>query len=130
MTYDELCEQGLDPARIPDHMWKDVSLSEDGLLTQECVLQEELEGVPGVTLRRQVNIHEEALLAKNRESYDTDQKWSRKNSELDAKVAEIPLNVFYRDQRIQDGLKGDRDAMKHFLNDDENRKYRTIKGKI
>jgi hypothetical protein len=127
-SYKEMKEAGIDPALIPDHLWQNVK-TDGGVLTQKVVLQEPLEGVPSVEIYRQVNLFEEEILRSNREQYDTDQKFSRKG-ELDAKVASIPLNIFYRDQRIQEGIKGDRDAMKSWLNDDNNRIYRTIKGKI
>jgi len=128
VNYRELKDQGIDPALIPEDKWVNVK-QVDGVLTQECILQEALEGVPKVSIYRQVNLFEEELLRSNREQYDTDQKFSR-DGELDAKVASIPLNIFYRDDMIQEGLKGDRDKMKHWLNDDKNRIYRTIKGKI
>lgn len=127
-NYDEMVEAGIDPALIPDDQWVNVSLV-DGVLTQKVVLQQPLEGVPSVEIYRRVNTFEEEILRSNREQYETDQKFSRKG-ELDAKVASIPLNVFYRDQKLQDGIKGDRDMLKSWLNDDKNRIYRTIKGRI
>jgi hypothetical protein len=42
----------------------------------------------------------------------------------------VPLNVMYNDQKLLEGLQGDRDKLKSWLNDDENRIYRTIKGKV
>ena len=131
-SYEDLKAQGIDPALIPENKWiKGVRVNaEEGWREDICWLQEPLEGVPGVSIKRKVNLFEEALLEENKQQYNTDQSFIRKGSELDAKVAAVPLNIFYNDERIQKGVKGDRDAMKNWLNDEENRKYRTIKGKI
>jgi hypothetical protein len=44
-------------------------------------------------------------------------------------MASIPLNVFYRDlaPRLKDG---DADYVKWFLNNEQNRPYRTFRGKV
>ena len=131
MTYDELKAQGVDAARIPESQWEYIGMSEDGTRRLERAWIEKPHGdKPGISVQRAVNLHEEAILASNKESYNTDQSFIRKGQELDAKVANVPLNVMYNDKKLLEGLQGDRDKLKSWLNDDENRIYRTIKGKV
>jgi hypothetical protein len=74
-------------------------------------------------------IQDEELIALNRQEFDDSLTKRFKDDALGTKVASIPLNVFYRD--IAPRLKeGDRDYMKWFLNHENNRPYRTFRGKV
>ena len=131
MTYNEMVAQGIDPARIPEEQWKTIATDpESGWVTQRFWVEKPRDGFGGISLDRKVNVHEQELLENNRRLYDASGSLIRKDTELDAKVASIPLNVFYNDQKLQDGVSGDRDMLKSWLNDDKNRIYRTAKGKI
>lgn len=121
----------VDPSTIPEDKWEFEAFAPDGSgFTSICWIQRPCPEFPdGVYFRRKVNTFEHELLKQNRQQYDTDQKFSRKGSELDAKVASIPLNKFLND--FAEPLKqGDKDFTKWWLNKDENRPFRTIKGKI
>jgi len=131
MTQDELEKLGIDPTQIPESHWQTSRVDPEGVWREDIAWIVKPHGnEPGVSIKRKVNLHETALLEANRKAYDTDQKFTRKGSELDAQVASVPLNVLYNDELLLDAVRGDRDKMKHWLNDDENRIYRTIKGKI
>ena len=130
-SYSDMVAQGIDPAKIPENQWITTKHDpESGWLTQIFWIEEPRDDFGGISIQRKVNLHEEALLEENRRQYDASGSLIKKNSELDAKVASIPLNVFFNDEKLQDGIQGDRDMLKSWLNDDKNRIYRTAKGKI
>lgn len=80
----------------------------------------------GLGFRKTENIVEDEFLARNRESFNA----SHGQRFGDGKViASIPLNIFYRDfaPRLKEG---DDDFVKHWLNSDQNRPYRTFRGRV
>lgn len=83
----------------------------------------------GVGFRKTENLVEDALLKFNRESLDMSQGQRFSDEPIGTKMASIPLNIFYRDlaPRLKDG---DKDFVKWFLNHDDNRPYRTFRGKV
>ena len=80
----------------------------------------------GLGFRKTENVVEEQLLKFNKESLDMSQGQRFGDGKV---VASIPLNIFYRDHapRIK---QGDDDFMKWWLNNDQNRPYRTFRGKV
>ncbi len=83
----------------------------------------------GIGFRKTENLAEEQLLAQNRESLNDSYGKRFRDDAVGTKVASIPLNVFYRD--LAPRLKeGDADYIKWFLNNANNRPYRTFRGKV
>jgi hypothetical protein len=112
-----------DPSRIPDHVWEFEGLSSDGLRrTYICTID-------GYTFRKTENLVEDELLKLNKESLDDSHGKRFRNDPVGTRVASIPLNIFYRDfaSRLKDG---DVDFIKHWLNSEQNRPYRTFRGRI
>lgn len=112
-----------DPSRIPNDQWIFDGVSDDGLRRHYVYW---IDREKGLGFRKTENLAEEELLARNRESLND----SHGKRFGDGKViASIPLNVFYRDMapRLKDG---DEDYVKWFLNHDQNRPYRTFRGKV
>lgn len=112
-----------DPSRIPDHQWVFEGVSDDG--TRRHYLCQ----IDGYVFRKTENIVEGDLLAQNQESLNESYGKRFRDDAVGTKVASIPLNVFYRDfaKRLKDG---DEDFVKHWLNHDQNRPYRTFRGRI
>lgn len=115
-----------DPARIPDHAWEFEKLSDDGLRRHYVYW---IDKANGLGFRKTENLTEDALLAANRESLNDSYGKRFSDEPIGTKVASIPLNVFYRDfaRRLKDG---DTDFIKNWLNRDENRPYRTFRGRV
>ena len=83
----------------------------------------------GLGFRKTENMVEEQLLAQNRESLNDSYGKRFRDDAVGTKVASIPLNVFYRD--LAPPLKeGDADYIKWFLNNEQNRPYRTFRGRV
>jgi hypothetical protein len=116
----------LDPSRvnIRDDAWELVEVSED-YVTHRAVLERYADGTVAYVHRRAPR-GVDALLEANRQSLsDSDgQRFG------DGKVVgRIPMNILYRD--VAPRLKqGDADYLKWFLNNPENRAFRTFRGKI
>lgn len=113
----------MDPTRIPDDQWEFEGMSEDGLRRHYVHWVDKSRGFG---FRKTENVIERDLLERNRELYNDSfgQRFG------DGKViASIPLNIFYRDiaPRLQEG---DSDFLKWWHNRDENRPYRTFRGRI
>lgn len=115
-----------DPSRIPDDQWEFEKLSEDGLRRHYVYW---IDKEKGLGFRKTENIVEDELLAVNRESLNESYGKRFRDDAVGTKVASIPLNIFYRDiaPRLKDG---DTDFMKWWLNHDQNRPYRTFRGKL
>lgn len=113
----------MDPSRIPDDQWEFEGYSQDGLRRHYVHW---IDRAKGVGFRKTENLVENELLESNRQLYD--ESFGKRFGDGRV-VARIPLNVFY--QQFAERLKdGDRDFMKWFLNNSENRKYRTFRGQI
>jgi len=83
----------------------------------------------GLGFRKTENLAEEALLKFNKESLDASQSMKFSDEPIGTKMASIPLNIFYRD--LAPRLKeGDKDFVKWWLNNEQNRPYRTFRGKV
>lgn len=112
-----------DPARIPDDQWIFDGYSSDGLRRHYVYW---VDKANGVGFRKTENLTEDALLASNQESLNDSHGQRFGDGKI---VGRIPLNVFYRD--LAPRLKeGDDDFAKWFLNNSENRKYRTFRGRL
>jgi hypothetical protein len=112
-----------DPARIPDELWEFEGLSSDGLRRHYVHW---IDKANGVGFRKTENLVEQDLLAVNKQRLDD----SHGERFGDGKViASVPLNVFYRDfaKRLKEG---DEDFTKWWLNSDQNRPYRTFRGRL
>lgn len=112
-----------DPSRIPDEQWKFEGSSADGLRrTYVCTID-------GFTFRKTENLIEEQLLKANKADFNDSFGKRFSDEAIGTRVASIPLNVFYRDfaTRLKDG---DSDFVKHWLNSEQNRPYRTFRGRL
>lgn len=112
-----------DPSRIPDDLWEFEGVSSDGLRRHYVYW---VDKANGVGFRKTENLVEEDLLAHNRERLNDSQGQRFGDGKV---VASVPLNVFYRDfaSRLREG---DTDFMRWWLNNDENKPYRTFRGKV
>lgn len=112
-----------DPSRIPDDQWTFEGVSSDGLRRHYVYW---VDKANGVGFRKTENLVEEDLLAQNRERLNDSQGQRFGDGKV---VASVPLNVFYRDfaSRLREG---DTDFMRWWLNNDENKPYRTFWGKV
>lgn len=83
----------------------------------------------GTGFRKTENLVEEELLARNQDSLNESHGKRFRDDAIGTRVASVPLNVFYRDlaPRLKDG---DEDYVKWFLNSDQNRPYRTFRGRL
>lgn len=115
-----------DPSRIPDDQWEFEKFSEDGLRKHSVFW---VDKEKGLGFRKTENLVEEQLLASNRESLNDSYGKRFRDDAVGTKMASIPLNIFYRDfaARLKDG---DADFIKHWLNGDQNRPYRTFRGRV
>lgn len=112
-----------DPSRIPDDQWEYEGTSNDGLRVhyihwidrERCVF-----------FRKTENLVEPSLLDDNRRLFDESQTKRFGDGRV---IARVPLNVFYRDfaGRLKDG---DDDFVKWWLDRDDNRPYRTFRGRV
>jgi hypothetical protein len=115
-----------DPSRIPDDQWEFEGVSQDGLRRHYvCWVNRE----KGIGFRKTENLLEEQILASNQESLNASYGKRFRDDAIGTKVASIPLNIFYRDfaKRLKDG---DADFVKHWLNSEQNRPYRTFRGRV
>ena len=112
-----------DPSRIPDDQWTFEGVSSDGLRRHYVYW---VDKANGVGFRKTENLVEEDLLAHNRDRLNDSQGQRFGDGKV---VASVPLNVFYRDfaSRLREG---DTDFMRWWLNNDENKPYRTFRGKV
>jgi len=112
-----------DPSRIPDDQWEFEGLSSDGLRRHYVHW---IDRANGVGFRKTENLVEDQLLAANRESFNESQGHRFGDGKI---IASIPLNVFYRDfaSRLKEG---DDDFTRWWLNHDQNRPYRTFRGRV
>lgn len=113
----------MDPTRIPEDAWEYEGCSADGL-RQHWIHW--VDRTAGIFFRRTTNLAEPAMLEDNRRLLDESQTQRFGDGRV---VARVPLNVFYRDfaSRLKDG---DEDFMKSWLNNGDNRPYRTFRGKV
>ena len=120
---------GIDPDNISEDAWQVKEFHDDGVTRTDILwIQEPRDGKDGISIERKVNIFEHALFEANREEYEDDQGFIRNNgTPLDAKVASIPLNVYYN-ELVPAIKEGDEEHVKWWLKQDENRKYKTQKG--
>jgi hypothetical protein len=115
-----------DPSRIPDHAWEFEGMSSDGL-RRHYIHWVDREN--GIAFRKTENVVEEELLKFNQESLNMSHGQRFRDEPMGTKIASTPLNIFYRD--IAPRLKeGDDDFMKWWLNHDQNRPYRTFRGRV
>jgi hypothetical protein len=115
-----------DPSRIPDHAWEYEGTSSDGLRRHYVHW---IDKAKGLGFRKTENVVEDELLKFNKESLDMSQGQRFSDDVIGTKMASIPLNIFYRD--LAPRLKeGDKDFVKWFLNHEDNRPYRTFRGRV
>jgi hypothetical protein len=112
-----------DPSRIPDDLWEFEGMSADGL-RRHYVYWVDREN--GVGFRKTENVIESDLLAVNKQRFDESQSQRFGDGQI---IASVPLNVFYRDfaKRLKEG---DDDFVKYWLNHEQNRPYRTFRGRV
>lgn len=113
----------MDPSRIPDDQWEFEGFSQDGARRHYVHW---IDKAKGLGFRKTENMIEAELLERNRQSYNDSFGKRFGDGQI---ISSIPLNVFYRD--IAPRLKeGDRDYLRWWHNRDENRPYRTFRGRI
>lgn len=112
-----------DPSRIPDDQWIFDGFSHDGLRRHYVYW---IDKEKGVGFRKTENLVEDELLAVNKQRFDDSQTERFGDGKI---IASVPMNVFYRDfaSRLKDG---DEDFVKHWLNSEQNRPYRTFRGRV
>jgi hypothetical protein len=112
-----------DPARIPDELWEFDGISSDGLRRHYVYW---VDKANGVGFRKTENLVESDLLETNRQRLNDSQTERFGDGRI---IASVPLNVFYRDMapRLKEG---DDDYVKWFLNHQDNRPYRTFRGRV
>lgn len=112
-----------DPSRIPNHLWEYEGTSSDGMRVHYLHW---VDRERGICFRKTENLAEPAMLEENRQLLDESQSKRFGDGRV---VGRIPMNVFYRDfaKRMKDG---DTDFMKWWLNNSENRNYRTFRGRV
>lgn len=115
-----------DPSRIPDYLWEPDGISADGLRRHYVYW---VDKANGVGFRKTENLTEDALLAQNKESLNDSYGKRFRDDPVGTKIAGVPLNVYYRD--IAPRMKyGDKDFMRWWLNHEQNRPYRTFRGRV
>ena len=115
-----------DPSRIPDSAWEFEGYSSDGLRRHYVHW---IDKEKGLGFRKTENVVEAELLARNQDELNDSYGRRFRDDPMGTKIASTPLNVFYRD--IAPRLKvGDEDFMKWWLNHDNNRPYRTFRGRV
>jgi hypothetical protein len=115
-----------DPSKIPDHLWEFDGVSQDGFRRHYVHW---IDREKGLGFRKTENLAEEALLASNQESLNDSYGKRFADTAIGTKMASIPLNVFYRDFAAR-MKEGDSDFIKYWLNHEQNRPYRTFRGKV
>lgn len=112
-----------DPARIPDHLWEFDGMSSDGLRRHYVYW---VDKANGVGFRKTENLVEQDLLKVNQEKLNDSHGQRFGDGKI---IASVPLNVFYRDfaKRLKEG---DEDFSKWWLNHEQNRPYRTFRGRV
>lgn len=115
-----------DPSRIPDHAWEFDGMSVDGMRRHYVHW---IDREKGLGFRKTENLVEEELLAQNRDDLNDSYGKRFRDDAIGTRVARIPLNVFYRDfaKRLKEG---DSDFVKYWLNSDQNRPWRTFRGRV
>lgn len=112
-----------DPARIPDHLWEFDGVSGDGLRRHYVYW---VDKANGVGFRKTENLVEDDLLKVNQEKLNDSYSQRFGDGKI---IASVPLNVFFRDfaKRLKEG---DEDFTKWWLNNDQNRPFRTFRGRV
>lgn len=112
-----------DPSKIPDDQWEYEGQSSDGLRVHYIHW---VDREKGVAFRKTENLAEPAMLEENMRLLNASQSQRFGDGKV---ISRVPLNIFYRDfaSRMKDG---DTDFMKWWLNRDQNRPYRTFRGKV
>lgn len=116
----------LDPSKINirDDAWELVEVSED-FVTHRAVLERYADGTVAWVHRRTPR-GLTALLEDNKRSLNDSDGQRFGEGKI---VGRIPLNVLYRD--LAPYMKqGDKDHLKWWLNRDDNRMFRTFRGKV
>lgn len=115
--------QSADPSRIPDDQWIYDGTSSDGLRVHYIHW---VDRERGIYFRKTENLAEPELLEDNKRLLDESQTKRFGDGKV---IGRIPMNVFYRDfaKRLKEG---DEDFMKWWLNHENNRPYRTFRGRV
>ena len=115
-----------DPSKIPDDQWTFDGVSQDGLRRHYVHW---IDKAKGLGFRKTENLAEAAILEQNRESFNASASQRFADTPIGTKMASIPLNVFYRDfaSRLKEG---DSDYVKWWLNNENNRPYRSFRGRV
>lgn len=74
-------------------------------------------------------IDDEELVALNQQEYNDSLTQRFKDDPLGTKIASTPLNIWYRDVAPRLAV-GEKDYLKWWLNHENNRPYRTFRGRV
>lgn len=112
----------IDPKRIPDDAWEFEGMADGGLARTYIYW---IDKETGTFVRKKEQLIEKELLDMNKHQMDESQTKRFGDGYV---TARMPLNVYFRD--IAPRLKeGDDDYLKWWLNHEENRPFRTFRGK-
>ena len=119
---------GIDPSTIKEDAWEFVS-RDDTTETQRYWVESPRPGFGGISIERKVYLDFDTFAETNKMEFEDGRGMLRDNGTyLDAKVADIPLEVFYNEIVPKVHHDGDKDYLKHWLSKDENKVYKTQKG--
>lgn len=110
-------------ALLPDNAWTPFEVTDDYVRSFTMI---DLGGNP-VRAERTQYLADELLQKANTQEYNDShgKRWG------DGKVvARVPLNVMYGSEMIAKIREGDRDHLSWWLNKEENRPFRTFRGKV
>ena len=117
----------IDPEKvnIPEDAWELVEVTED-FVRHRAPLERYADGNVLYVYRTKPR-DLTGLLEDNRRLYDESSSKRFGDGRI---VGRIPLNVLYQPENLQRLRDGDQDWLKWFLNNPDNRAYRTFRGKI
>lgn len=111
-------------ANLPDSAWTPVERTPDYVISEAVI---DIAGTMTIAHRKQY-VADQLLQDLNRHEYDDSQTQRFGDGKV---VGRIPLNVLFGHSEIATKLReGDRDHLKWWLNKDENRPFRSFKGRV
>lgn len=110
-------------ARLPDSAWTPVETTADYVISETVI---DIAGQPTVARRTQY-IADEMLQAANRQEYEDSAGKRWKDGRV---VARLPLNMIFGTEIAAKLREGDRDHLKHWLNSEAARPFRTFRGRV
>ncbi len=110
-------------ARLPDSAWTIFKTGPDHVTS---VAMMDVNGVATKFLRTQY-IADELLQKANTQEYNDSEGKKWKDGRV---VARLPMNMIFQTEIAQKLREGDRDHLTYWLNKEENKPFRTFRGKV